>query len=334
MVFFKEPERRKDSVPHTGKFIINPTQTKVYVDTDGTSCEVLSDTVLKQEHRWNRCDYSIILPGLIEWVQRYRNALDAVNNQVDPDFDWERWHCDGLLFTKELFRRLPRHITVRYAKPIGDNSGLIEDFDVISEEQIDLLLAQLAYEKIDRNPVCVDSVVVGVKQEDDCICVRFKAKGKCDSFTFYLDNEGILLLKDFLERIAISDKGVVVWESKTSENGMYLYPQEIGGFKHMYQLHIFSEKELVFSAYMNVRDFVRSTYKSIMTNIGGMSNLDVSRMFQSHIVECFIDDKKYEHFSVFRRFPKLANTVVPAVENVRRYFQEIYESILDDSEYA
>ena len=85
---------------------------------------------------------------------------------------------------------------------------------------------------------------------------------------------------------------------------------------------------------MNVRDFVRSTYKSIMTNIGGMSNMDVSRMFQSHIVECFIDDKKYEHFSVFRRFPKLANTVVPAVENVRRYFQEIYESILDDSEYA
>ena len=78
----------------------------------------------------------------------------------------------------------------------------------------------------------------------------------------------------------------------------------------MYQLHIFSEKELVFSAYMNVRDFVRSTYKSIMTNIGGISNLDVSRMFQSHIVECFIDDKRYEHFSVFRRFPKLANTVL------------------------
>lgn len=92
MVFFKEPERRKDSVLHSGKFIINPTSTRVYVDTDGTSCEVLSDTVLKQEHRWNRCDYSIILPGLIEWVQRYRNALDTVNNQVDPDFDWERWH--------------------------------------------------------------------------------------------------------------------------------------------------------------------------------------------------------------------------------------------------
>lgn len=63
-----------------------------------------------------------------------------------------------------------------------------------------MLLAQLAYEQLYSNPVFVDSVVVGVKQEDDCICVRFKAKGKCESFSFYLDNEGILLLKDFLER--------------------------------------------------------------------------------------------------------------------------------------
>ena len=102
----------------------------------------------------------------------------------------------------------------------------------------------------------------------------------------------------------------------------------------MYQLHIFSEKELVFSAYINARDFVRSIYKSIMTNIGGMRDLDVSRMFQSNIVECFIDDIKYEHLSLFRRFPKLANTVGPAVENVRKYFQDIYNSILDDSEYV
>lgn len=100
----------------------------------------------------------------------------------------------------------------------------------------------------------------------------------------------------------------------------------------MYHLHIFLDKELDFSAYLNARDFVRSIYKSIMTNIGGMSNLDVSRTFQSNIVECFIDDDKYESISLFRRFPKLANTVGPAVDNVRRYFQEIYNSILDENE--
>ena len=182
---------------------------------------------------------------------------------------------------------------------MGDNSGLIDDFDVTSEEQIDLLLSQLDCERLECKPVFVDTVVVGVKIEDDCICVRFKTKGKSDSFTFYLDHEGILLLKDFLERIAISENGVIAWESKTSENGMYLYPQEIGGLKNMYHLHIFLDKELDFSAYLNARDFVRSIYKSIMTNIGGMSNLDVSRTFQSNIVECFIDDDKYESISLF-----------------------------------
>lgn len=334
MVFFKRPEKGRAYTPHSGKFIINPTPTRIYVDTDGTSCEVSSDIVLKQEYRWNRCDYSIVLPGLMEWSRRYCNALDVVNNQVVPEFDWDGWHRDGLLFTKELFRRLPRHITVRYAKPAGDNSGLIEDFDVTSEEQIDLALTQLSYEPSESKPVFVDTVVVGVKQDDDCICVRFRTKGKLDSFTFYLDHEGILLLKDFLERIAISENTIVAWESKTSENGMYLYPQTIGNFKNIYQLHIFSEKELAFSAYMNVRDFVRSVYKSIMTNIGGMSNLDVSRIFQSSIVECFIDDNKYEQISFFRRFPKLAGTVGPAIENVKKYFHDIYESILDDSEYV
>lgn len=332
MVFFKQPERKAVSTPYCGKLIINPTLTSIYVDTDGTSREVSSDIVLKQEYRWNRCDYSIILPGLMEWAQRYRNAFDSVNNQMDSDFDWARWHCDGLLFTKELFRRLPRHYKVRYAKPVGDNTGLIEDFDVTSEEQMDLLVAQLNYERLEYEPAFVDSVVVGVKQEDDCIGVRFKIKGKLDSFTFDLDNEGVLLLKDFLERIAISDQSVVAWESKMSEKGMYLYPHEISGFRNMYQLHIFSEKDLAFSAYLNVRDFVRSIYKSIMTNIVGMSDLDLSRMFQSDIVECFIDDKKYEHTSFFRRFPKLANTVGPAIENVRRSFLEIYDSVLDDEE--
>ena len=71
-----------------------------------------------------------------------------------------------------------------------------------------------------------------------------------------------------------------------------------------------------------------------MTHVGGMKGQDVCRMFQSNIVECFIDDKKYENIAFFRRFPKIANTIGPAVENVRKYFQEIYNSILDEDEYV
>lgn len=332
MALFNKLDIKTIPTPHYDKVILSPSLNHVYIDTDGTSSEVLSDLICRQEYRWTYKDYTIILPGLMEWVQRYRSAIDAATHKVDSEFNWVSWHTDGLLFTKELFRSLPRHIPVRYAIPAGDNSGLVEDFDVTSEEQIDLLLSQIGDERLEREPVFVDSVVVGVKPEDDDICIRFKIKGKYDSFTFNLDYDVLLLLKDFLERIALSEGNVVVWESKTSENGMYLYPQTIGGFKNMYRLHIFSEKELAFSAYLNLRDFVRSVYRSIKTQVGGMNSQDVYRMFQSNIVECYIDDKKYENISFFRRFPKLTNTIGPAMENVRKYFQEIYDSIHDDEE--
>lgn len=334
MGLFKSLEVKTVPMPNFGKFIIRPSLNSVYIDTDGTSYEVSSDIISRQAYKWTRNEYTIILPGLMEWVDRYRSAIDTSINKVDPQFNWLDWHRDGLLFTKEIFRKLPRYIPVRYAKPAGDHSGLIEDFDVTSEEQIDFMLANLGDERQEREPMLVDSVGVGVKLEDEGICVRFKIKGKYDSFTFVLDYETVLLLKDFLERIAISEGNKVVWESMTSENGMYLYPQTIGGFKNMYQLHIFSEKELVFSAYLNLRDFVRSVYRSIMTHVGGIKGQDVYRMFQSNIVECFIDDNKYEHISFFRRFPKIANTIGPAVENVKKYLQDIYDSILDENEYV
>jgi hypothetical protein len=71
-----------------------------------------------------------------------------------------------------------------------------------------------------------------------------------------------------------------------------------------------------------------------MTHVGGINGQDVYRMFQSNIVERFIDDNKYEHISFFRRFPKIANTIGPAVENVKKYLEDIYDSILDENEYV
>ena len=334
MGLFKWQDIKTTPVSPLGKFVICPTLNSVYVDPNGTSYEVASDIICRHEYRWADKEYTIILPGLVEWVERYRSAIDTATYKIDPEFNWSAWHRDGLLFTKEIYRRLPRYMCVRYAKPAADRSCLIEDFDVTSEEQIDLMLAQLGDERQEKEPTFIDSVAVGVKPEDEGICVRFKIKGKCDSFTFVLDYETILLLKDFLERIAVSEGNIVVWESKTSENGMYLYPQTIGGFRNMYRLHIYSEQELAFTAYLNLRDFVRSLYKSIITHVGGMKGQDICRMFQSNIVECFIDDKKYENIAFFRRFPKIADTIGPAVENVRKYFQEIYNSIIDEDEYV
>ena len=102
----------------------------------------------------------------------------------------------------------------------------------------------------------------------------------------------------------------------------------------MGQLHIFSEREFAFSAYINTRHFVRSLYRSIMTHAGSLSDNTAYKLFQSNILECYIDDNRYEHISYFRKNPKLANFIGPAIENVREYFREIYNSILDENEYV
>lgn len=334
MDLFRIFDIRTIPIPHYGKFIVHPTLNQSYVDAEGTSCEASSDVILRQKYKWSRCDYNIIIPGFMEWIERYRHAVDTKTYSVDPEFDWRTWHIDGLSFTKEIFRKLPRNIPVRYERPPGDRSGLVEDFDVESEEQIDLLLEQLGNQPEDREPSDIDHIVVGVKPEDEGICMRFKIKGKFDSFIFEIGYDSMALLKDFLERIALSESKNVEWESETTENGMYLYPQTIGGYKNIYRLHIFSEKEQVFTAYVNSQEFVRSIYKSITTNIGSLNGKDLYKELQSTIVECFIDDKKYQHISLFRKNPRIVNRIGPVVESIRKYFQEIYESILDDTEYA
>ena len=138
--------------------------------------------------------------------------------------------------------------------------------------------------------------------------------------------------RDFLERIAFADQEPIAWESEHSESGMYFYPQTIGGLKHMGQLHIFSEREFAVSASVNSRLLLRSFYRSIMTQLGSLKDNSATRLFQSNILECYIDDKRYKHIPFFRNNPKLANFIGPAIETVRKYFQDIYDSIIDEGE--
>ena len=93
----------------------------------------------------------------------------------------------------------------------------------------------------------------------------------------------------------------------------------------MGQLHIFSEREFAFSAYVNSRLLVRSLYRSIMTHLGSLNCNAVCRFFQSNILECYIDDARCKRISFFRRTPKLANVIEPAFASVRRYLDSIVE---------
>ena len=309
------------------EIVICPSEGGLYSDLNGGLITPLTDTIEKKEFQWNRDGYSFVVPGILEWYERYRMAVLADSSE----FDWKGWHRDGLLFAKQIYDNLPHKISVRYEIPKEDNSGLIESFEV-SAEKIESLLASLGDSTQECEPVISDPIVVGVKEEDSEIHIRLKVKGKYDCYTFCMDYDTLKLMREFLEKVALNEQNTSVWESKSAENGIYFYPQAIGGFKHMGQLQIFSDRELVFSAYINSRQFIRSIYRSVMAHISTMNDNKVYRTFQSNILECYIDDERYKHISFFRSHAKYANIIEPAITNIRKYLRGIYDSIFDEEE--
>lgn len=320
-------------IPDKGKFIVSPMRRTIYKDIDGCPYAAPADTVYKRDFRWEQNHYTVIVPGLTEWAERYRQAVDPTTGIVSPDFDWRDWHHDGLLFTREIYRRLPHHISVYYAKPDGDESGLVEDFEV-SEEKIDSLLAQLDSPQSQREPVIEDTVVAGVKEEDGMLCIRLKTKGKLDSFICCLEYESIEVLRGFLEKLIRCEDRSVSWESSHGENAMYFYPQTIGGLCHMGQLHVFTDgkNKPDFTAYINTRHFIKSVYRSIMTNISKLEGDLVYKKLHSTAIEWFIDDDRYDQFMTLTKNPVIAKWVSPTVMKVKDYFDGVFNSIFEDEE--
>ena len=318
--------------PHKGKLIICPSLTSMYVNTDGKPCEAESDTISKRDYLWVRDSYSVIVPGLKEWCERYRRAVDPETLTIEAGFDWRGWHHDGMLFTREILRKLPREITLRYARPQGDESGLIDDFDV-TQDAIDQMLVQLGHVPYDREPAVEDNVVVGVKNEDGYLCVRLKTKGTYDTFTFSLEPDSLNLLKGFLERVIMCDGKPVEWESNHEQNGMYFFPQTIGDVRHMGQLQIYTEgkSEPDYTAYVNARHLIRSIYRSIMSNASAFKDDSAYKGLQSNIIEWYIDDRLYESASFLKRNPKLTRWLSPALLHVKDFFADIYDSIYEDN---
>ena len=120
MGFLKKLELKTQPIPNHGKFVVCPTMRTIYRDVDGACYQAPSDTLCRRAYKMEPNHYTIILPGLTEWAERYRQAYDAESGSVKADFDWRDWHRDGLIFTKEIYRRLPRHIPVYYLRRTCD----------------------------------------------------------------------------------------------------------------------------------------------------------------------------------------------------------------------
>jgi hypothetical protein len=115
---------------------------------------------------------------------------------------------------------------------------------------------------------------------------------------------------------------------------MYFYPQTIGGLCHMGQLHVFTDgkNKPDFTAYINTRHFIKSVYRSIMTNISKLEGDLVYKKLHSTAIEWFIDDDRYDQFMTLTKNPVIAKWVSPTVMKVKDYFDGVFNSIFEDEE--
>lgn len=305
--------------------VICPGVRGVFLASNGDAILPLSDIIEEKEFNMVDSKYSIVVPGIMEWYERYQQYVKSPTD----DFDWKSWHRDGLLFTKHIYNNLPRNLPLKYITPMMDNSNTIQSFDV-TDEKINSFVDLLGEPEQEREPVINDVIAVGVKEEDQEIYIRFKVKGKFASHILQVNYEQLEQFKIFMESIAVSEEEPSVWEF--NETGMYFYPQTIGGLKNMGQLHIFSNRRLVFYAYVNSRELIRSVYRSIMTYLGSISDDMSYKGFQSELLEYYIDDKRYERSLFVDNITRCAELLRKAFCGAKGYIREIYESVHNGDE--
>lgn len=215
--------------------------------------------------------FSFIVPGISEWWERYVRVTDFAETTTDPSFDWRRWHRDGLLFAKEVYRQLPRNYNLIYKCPFEDRSGILKEVN-ISKDSVDDVIQSLGPipDMPDAKPSFKHNVLFTVNTaEQRLIDISFKV-GNYERSLYIYDLEDLKYVRLWLERIVIQkDEMARTIAFNQHHTDSFMIPQRIGQFTQMGQLRIeTSSGEELFSAYVNRREFVRGLYLTLMNHFG------------------------------------------------------------------
>lgn len=216
-------------------------------------------------------DYRFVVPGIYEWCARYVMATDFANTTTESWFDWRRWHRDGLILAKEVYRHLPRNYNLIYRKPFEDKSGLLEEVD-FSKDDVEGVIRALGDipEIPNTKPYVKHYVSFSVKNVKDAIISIFIEVGRLN-FTLTISKlEELVSLKKWMEQIAADEDDIIRSASIDSRKiSLNMVPQRVGQYTQMGQFRIeFENYEAWFSAYVDRREFVRNLYLTLMNHFG------------------------------------------------------------------
>ncbi len=92
---------------------ISPDIDVLFVDGDSCCASAYGDEI-SNDSPWLGPRFSIVVPGIDEWVRRYEDATDFAETTTEPSFDWISWHYEGLCFAKAIWEQMPRCYTLYY----------------------------------------------------------------------------------------------------------------------------------------------------------------------------------------------------------------------------
>ena len=81
---------------------ISPDIDVLCINSDSCCASAYGDEICN-DSPWLGPRFSIVVPGIEEWVKRYEDATDFAETTTEPSFDWISWHYEGLCFAKAIW---------------------------------------------------------------------------------------------------------------------------------------------------------------------------------------------------------------------------------------
>ena len=260
----------KDKQAKDHYITISPDLDYYYQDEEGM-CGGYSDDVIENNDRIIQPIFSIVLPGISEWSRRYEDKTDFANTETDPSFDWKRWHRDGLLFAKELYRQLPRSYNLLYDPPFEDKSGTLSTVD-FSKDDVEAIIKSLGDHPYlpDARPSYKYNVAFQISDEEkDTLAITMTVGNY--THTLRAHRPKIFnYLRMWMERVVLDEEDVIQAVCFFGDTwAIQMMPQRIGQFTQMGQLRVVDHnEEELFSAYVERREFIRGLYLSLLNHLG------------------------------------------------------------------
>lgn len=231
---------------------ICPDYDVLYSDAEGCCADAYGDEIANDDITLGPC-FSIVVPGIEEWLRRYENATDFVETTTEPSFDWATWHYEGLCFAKAIWEELPRCYTLFYDPPFEDRSHTLSCMEI--NEKVDEIIDQLCQKASHaKQPLSFKNHVDFHVLCKDCIMSLLFQTGKL-KVEVPLSSYHLIGIRKWLDRIIEGTEKCIFLQILDYQ--LYFFMQTIGHHLDMGQFWIKRNDKATFEAYVSVSEFVK-----------------------------------------------------------------------------